>query len=1153
VFIRALVVAFTVAALWWSSSSFGVGLGLGELKVESNLAAPLKASISLRGMEGIDLDPEQFSIRIDSDSKSKIEYRLLRMDADTAIIQLYTLEAISDPLFQFSVEVKWDSSAVMRSYDVLVDPPSYGEYFRNIDEAGVGESLATVSQPAASQPVDAPADKQNALQAQQPIALSDDSAPATAVAEEVKTGSLTAAESAGSLEPRREYGPTIDGNSIWRVARAVATDNPDLTIYQWMYAIWKDNPNAFTRNNMHRLNLEETLGIPLETEVAATPHSAAWRAYSDQMTALQVGRPGGSDDAAATAIGSVQDIFATTGVAAVDTRLPVPSTDADQSPDTAAAEVNTARFNATTALATPVVEESIIALVEESASTIDEESIVISESDASPNVDQETALVNPSRPAAPPVIASDGVSVDTVGDSNYELSEVVSPGVDLNEVTVLLDTLDSEMMVNTVATNALQNEAAVEVDAVPPEASAADIPEWSRALQKRYDYINQLPVIGSEGTLAFVGRLVQAVDRSIATSPSWATLAFGIWITLVLMMLRQELQSRRKNAAAASVSTQPVELEADAVANEKSAKQDSAQVVEEEPIDEHSPGSPMAAPARSNAPAIIAQANTIRAQGDTEEAIKLMRLAVELQPGQPTLVMHLLELYHSTRRAQLFGELIDRARPVLEALDSMDQTRLEVMHAQLCPDGIFPIGRTESFANPEIPAGDTADTESTPYPKLKSGNHAELGGTVPAGPQSGDFENSNNDGGEDGAFIETQVIFTDNGVPLREEATPMPCMVGEILDLDVTLKEADVYLAYGLYESAEELLLKGMEVDPERVDFLARLLDSYYATRNVVDFITCAEVLLDMGDAGLEYWERVEIMGYELAPYNKLFADGKDKSLTPVLLEIPKPETADFDFSDIDVSEESAFTEFEIAQDSESTFTDIKIDKYLNDNSESADLDLDLETRDIDDDSDLLLDGLTSELDELQEAGDAVMTDDEELLEIDLDATGDDFDLALPVSLEAAEDELQAVIADEVEEDDDLINLDYGAEDVMQFTMDEDIIDDDLSSGQSSLTDDNDPNLVLVDDSTADTPFGVKLDLDNSRILYFPDSSSDGKNMGEFESEVKLALQAIRDQLQNMTERLFHQERETRELHRTIAEMSDDSQQSGAGKAKKSS
>jgi len=1215
VLIRTFVVAFTVAALWWSSSSFGVGLGLGELKIDSNLAAPLKASVTLRGMSDIDLDPEQFSIRIDSESKSKIEYRLLRMDSDTAIIQLYTRDIISNPLFQFRVEVKWDSSTVSRTYDVLVDPPAYGENFRNVDETEIVDSVATVSAPSSGQIDEDPADNQNALQVKPAIALSDDGVSEAAAIEELEPVSVAVNVGAVNSQQQRKYGPTIDGNSIWRVARAVATDNPDLTIYQWMYAIWNSNPEAFTRNNMHRLKLKEVLDIPFEDQVAATSHSAAWRAYSEQMAVVQVASPVKPDDESATVVDGEQAVPAVAEIRKMDAQQIKLATDAQQPSNSGAAVINEFAPNARQESEVLAAGVTAIALLEESASTMDEEAVITREPGVSGTTAETSMPMDPLTADAPPAVALNGISSSAEVDSTNEIGGVAATRIELNEDPILLDALDAEMAGNSLSTA---------VDAAPLAASIQEMPEWSRALQERYDHINQLPVIGSDGALSFVGRSVQAADRFIATRPSWATLALGIWITLVLLMLRQEILSRRKTAVAASAAALPEALETNETAKQEKAGQDSVKVTEEE---EQPVALPKAAPIPSNAPAIIAQANAILSRGDTEEAIKLMRLAVELQPGQPTLVIHLLELYHRTRNTELFSELVDRSCNVLEALDSRDQTRLEMMYAQLCPDTVFPLGRGEPVANHEMPVVDNADAESESVsglvaeigassdvdaidevdtsiavqePELEK--HAELGRQDPATLESGVPGNLDIDDNEDEEYIQTQVIFTNNGVPLREEATPMPGMVGEILDLEVTLKEADVYLAYGLYDNAEELLLKGMEVDPERADFLARLMDSYYATRNVVDFVACAEVMQDMGEAGADYWERVEIMGYELAPYNNLFADGKDKSLSPVELEFPKPETADFDFSDIDESGESAFTEIEIAQDgdstlSESTFTDIKIDKYLDDNSEADDpdfklkpetadfefsesgesavsdieiiqdsesshsestitdiqigkyldddsepddLNLDLESHELNDGGNNLLDGLISELDDLPETEESGMAEDDASLEINLDATADDFDMAFTVDVEAAEDELRAAIAGEVEDDDEVIDLNYGDEDAIQFTMDEDSLADDLKSEQSPPVDSDDASLVLVDDSTVDTLFGVKLDSDNSRILYFPDSPSEGKDIDEFESEVKMTLQAIRDQLQNMTERLFQQERTTNDLKQTISELKDD-------------
>jgi len=197
--IRVFLVALTVVALWWSSNSFGRGLGLGDLNVTSNLAAPLKARVTLRGMDGIDLNPENFSIRIDSDSKTKIEYRLLRMDADTAIIDLYTRKLISDPLFQLRIEVKWEGSAVARSYDVLIDPPAYQELFR-VDEKS--ESAATGISNAEQ------ANEQKDLSVQRPVAPGDALPVVIEVAESAAGKPAESADSSNSVKPHHEYGPT---------------------------------------------------------------------------------------------------------------------------------------------------------------------------------------------------------------------------------------------------------------------------------------------------------------------------------------------------------------------------------------------------------------------------------------------------------------------------------------------------------------------------------------------------------------------------------------------------------------------------------------------------------------------------------------------------------------------------------------------------------------------------------------------------------------------------------------------------------------------------------------------------------------------------------------------------------------------------------
>ena len=1193
VFIRVIVVAISVAALWWSSSSFGLGFGLGELRVSSSLASPLKASVTLRGMDGIDLDPEYFSIRIDSDSKAKIEYRLQRMDADTAVIDLYTRNAISEPLFQFRIEVKWDSSAVARSYDVLIDPPAYQEYFRTEENglAGPGK-IPELEQTS----------EQNNLPRPQPIALSDvvssDQESAMAAVTETAVG-----ESAGSaggsvtIGSRHEYGPTIAGNSIWRVARAVATDNRELSIYQWMYAIWQANPHAFARDNMHRLNMDEVLSIPSWDEVETTTHSVAWRAYSNQMSMLQVSMPASGDTTFDAIVDTEQDI----------TQQDIASETAGQYVATEVAPTDENLISATQEFEALSVDGSLIAVLEEPASGIDEDSVVAHKNDSVVASPQEAVLVASGIEVETPQVVGTDARIETPTIADSALNETGTNERQSSEAPVILDSIDTVIAGNQLPANAIEDKLAA--DATSPGNIDSEAEGWSAALSARQEFFAQLPVIGAEGTLAFVGRAVQSTDRFVATSPSWAALAFGAWITLILMMLRQELLARRtvaraaklpaaKSAAkmAAAAVAEPVARKKPAVHSADKAKpistskerlkslsqarrKSASEKRHESATEAQLESSLLARSVTSNAPEIIAQANLILSQGDVEEAIKLMRLAVELQPHQSTLVMLLLELYHKTERAVFFAELLDSSRSVLESLEATDLFRLRAMHAQLCPDLAFAFGQDEStdFSEQQVEdssesssvsdpmfdpvldrdslsllntaddvEGSTADVE--PYLSHEMGDDDKLGLDEAAATAGDDFEYPHiSDDFDDDDYIETQVIFTNNGVPLREEAMPMPGLVGENIDLDVTLKEADVYLAYGLYDNAEELLLKGMEVDPERADFLARLLDAYFATRNIVDFVTCAEVMLDMGEAGSEYWEKVEIMGFELAPYNKLFVGGKDRALSTDELEIVKPETADFDFSAIAEDDQADIHDIEIEVNNEVAFADLEIFENEDDDSASTDLNLDLDANDLSDSGDADLDDLESDLEQVQNSEVPDIADSEDELAIVLDDTADDLDVALSECLIATEDELEAVSAAEIDDDEE-VKLDFGEDDAMQFTM-----DDEAEPGQKASADEDDADLVLAENTTMDSLTSVNLDSTNSRILYFPESSSEGNKIDEFETEVKMTMQVIRDQLQNMTERLFQQERTTNELQQTLAELKDDSSTSQGKKRKKSS
>jgi len=93
----------------------------------------------------------------------------------------------------------------------------------------------------------------------------------------------------------------------------------------------------------------------------------------------------------------------------------------------------------------------------------------------------------------------------------------------------------------------------------------------------------------------------------------------------------------------------------------------------------------------------------------------------------------------------------------------------------------------------------------------------------------------------------------------------------EISEVD-PLSEADVYLAYGRYKQAEELVSQAIEKNPQRAELKMKLLEIHYAAKDGDAFALQADMVRDNFSAKHpEMWARVLEMGRELAPENALF------------------------------------------------------------------------------------------------------------------------------------------------------------------------------------------------------------------------------------------------------------------------------------------
>lgn len=156
----------------------------------------------------------------------------------------------------------------------------------------------------------------------------------------------------------------------------------------------------------------------------------------------------------------------------------------------------------------------------------------------------------------------------------------------------------------------------------------------------------------------------------------------------------------------------------------------------------------------------------------------------------------------------------------------------------------------------------------------------------------------------------------------------------EIEDVD-PIAEADVYLTYGRYEQAEEILQDAVQYDPERVELKLKLLEVIYAQGKGEEFVTTvAANKAQLSDDS--NWEQIKAMGFKLVPENPLFASGGDYQGELGVLVASKgieQDMLDLEAGDVEEGESSDFVDSLSFDDLEGESADA--------NELTADLDLD--------------------------------------------------------------------------------------------------------------------------------------------------------------------------------------------------------------------
>ncbi|MES9990690.1 MAG: FimV/HubP family polar landmark protein [Candidatus Thiodiazotropha sp.] len=292
------------------------------------------------------------------------------------------------------------------------------------------------------------------------------------------------------------------------------------------------------------------------------------------------------------------------------------------------------------------------------------------------------------------------------------------------------------------------------------------------------------------------------------------------------------------------------------------------------------------------------------------------------------------------------------------------------------------------------------------------------------------------------------------------------------------LSEADVYIAYGRYQQAEELIKQAIEKTPEREELKHKLAEIYFSAKKTQEYNALAQELHEGGleDREPETWAKIAAMGKELDPSHALFAAAAGVATGGVLSGDDTLDDLELDLGSEPAAEEEAAPEAQDTQDS----SDVEIDSMDLSGLESID-EMDSESLE----ANLSMD---SEFLNKMESGESAAAEDEaldiDLSDLEMDSNIEEsqpFDLAdVEQDSEVAGDVTATGTADaiELEDSESLDNLDLESIERELEGLSSDLDSEEPEADELSLLQSHSENLDL--DSTDEIT--TKLDLARAYI-----------------------------------------------------------------------
>ena len=323
---------------------------------------------------------------------------------------------------------------------------------------------------------------------------------------------------------------------------------------------------------------------------------------------------------------------------------------------------------------------------------------------------------------------------------------------------------------------------------------------------------------------------------------------------------------------------------------------------------------------------------------------------------------------------------------------------------------------------------------------------------------------------------------------------------------DDVIAEADVYLAYGIYQQAEELLTQAIADNPDRDDYRVKLAETHYASKDVEAFKQVAgDIRQRAASDDVPAWKKIMVMGQDLCPDEAMFQGSMIGGVDVDSL-APKAPEMDFDLG-INEAESEVTPDLDLSLDDELELPDmdegstqiLDADDLVMDSPEVP-TDEDVATDKADDEA--VLDAVDEIEFDISDAGAVEQTADaEDEFSLDIDASELDIDIQddvaeeesieiddIDIGLDLAEE--ADASADEEHPVDD-IDIDFGLDDA----ADEAVAEDKIEEGA-----DDEIEIDLTDESAS-------LDMDFGEMES--DSSLDAGEAAEPEIDISMDMDDV--------------------------------------------